>query len=118
MEYYPFDQQQCKVVLVNRGNAKKNVQLIADGLVYNGPTDMLQYYIETPTFIATENNTLVVKINLGRRMVNVILNTFLPTILIVLVSWYYTWAHKCSHLCSSDFTTNCVYVNVLSPIVD
>ena len=86
MHYYPFDRQSCEILIVNRGIVKDNVELIAEELIYNGPEDYLEYFIQEPTFTTDENNTLRVKMVLKRRILNVASNTFLPVILIVLVS--------------------------------
>ena len=86
MHYYPFDRQSCEILIVNRGIVKDNIQLIAEELIYNGPTDYLEYFIQEPTFTTDENNTLRVKMILKRRILNVASNTFLPVVLIVLVS--------------------------------
>ena len=85
MADYPFDYQSCEVILINKGNVDNIVELIQDTLVYSGPTDVLQYFIEQPFFVPSSDNSVIVKINLSRRIQNVILNTFLPTVLIILV---------------------------------
>ena len=54
MEFYPFDRQNCQIILVNKGNAGENVKLIEDTLSYLGPIDMLQYYIEKPIFLPSK----------------------------------------------------------------
>ena len=88
MTYYPFDRQSCQITLVNKGNAGENVQLIEDSIAYLGPESMVMYYIEKPIFVPSENNSIIVKINLGRRLLNVMTSTFLPTIIIVMVCIY------------------------------
>ena len=85
MANYPFDHQSCEIILINKGYVDDTVELIQDTLLYKGPTDVLQYFIEKPSFVTTRNNSVVVRINLSRRLQNVMLNTFLPTILITLV---------------------------------
>ena len=85
MADYPFDYQSCEVILINKGYVDNIVELIQDTLVYTGPTDVLQYFIEQPFFVPSSDNSVIVKINLSRRIQNVILNTFLPTVLIILV---------------------------------
>ena len=46
MHYYPFDRQSCEILIVNRGIVKDNVELIAEELIYNGPEDYLEYFIQ------------------------------------------------------------------------
>ena len=85
MTYYPFDRQSCQITLVNKGNAGENIQLIEDAITYLGPENMVMYYIEKPIFVPSGNNSIVVKIILSRRLLNVMTSTFLPTLIIVMV---------------------------------
>ena len=84
MANYPFDHQSCEIILINKGNVDNSIELIQDTLAYNGPTDVSQYIINEVHFVPS-SNSVVVKIDLSRRMTNVILNTFLPTAIIILV---------------------------------
>ena len=84
MANYPFDYQSCEIILINKGNVDNSIELIQDNLAYNGPTDVSQYIINLVHFVQ-RSNSVVVKIDLSRRMTNVILNTFLPTAIIILV---------------------------------
>ena len=84
MANYPFDHQSCEIILINKGNVDNSIELIQDTLAYNGPTDVSQYIINE-VYFAPSSNSVVVKIDLSRRMTNVILNTFLPTAIIILV---------------------------------
>ena len=84
MANYPFDHQSCEIILINKGNVDNSIELIQDTLAYNGPTDVSQYIINEVHFVP-RSNSVVVKIDLSRRMTNVILNTFLPTAIIILV---------------------------------
>ena len=84
MANYPFDHQSCEIILINKDNEDNTIELIQDTLAYSGPTDVSQYIINEVHFVRG-NNSVIVKIDLSRRMQNVILNTFLPTAIIILV---------------------------------
>ena len=93
MANYPFDHQSCEIILINKDNEDNTIELIQDTLAYSGPTDVSQYIINEVHFVP-RSNSVIVKIDLSRRMQNVILNTFLPTAIIILViifvDTYYT----------------------------
>ena len=54
LQKYPFDNQECFLVLVNKGSNHNNVQLISPlKVAYNGGQDFLNYIIEKPEIIDT-----------------------------------------------------------------
>ena len=83
---YPFDNQECLIVLVNKGNDGENVQLILEKLTYSGSRNVLQYVIENPVVLESFNNSIVIKIKFSRKVLNEMLTTLLPCILICIVS--------------------------------
>ena len=51
---YPFDNQECFLILVNKGSNRNIVQLISPlKVAYNGGQDFLNYVIEKPEIIDT-----------------------------------------------------------------
>ena len=85
LDYYPFDGQNCPIILINKGNEGKNIELIPDKITYLGPTTMKQYRIVTPEFVSTKDNTIKVEIKFRRDIMRQFLITILPTVLIVMV---------------------------------
>ena len=86
LSYYPFDRQNCLIVLINDGEKEDNVILEPEKLTYSGPKDLLQYFIEESVFIPKDGkNAIVIKIGFGRRFMNVMLTAILPAILIDMV---------------------------------
>ena len=83
---YPFDNQECLIVLVNKGNDGENVQLLLEKLTYSGSRNVLQYVIENPVVLESFNNSIVIKIKFSRKVLNEMLTTLLPCILICIVS--------------------------------
>ena len=48
LRYYPFDSQNCQIILTYQGNEGDNIELIEDKLSYLGPITMKQYDIDVP----------------------------------------------------------------------
>ena len=58
LQNYPFDNQECLVILVNTVSNHDIVQLISSPTVaYNGGPNFLNYVIETPEVIKKSNTT-------------------------------------------------------------
>ena len=86
LDYYPFDGQNCPIILINKGDEGENIEFIQDKLTYLGPSTMKQYQIGTPEFVSTKDNTIKVEIKFRRDTMSELLTTILPTVLIVIVS--------------------------------
>lgn len=91
MAFYPFDTQQCSVILSNKGNSGKFIKLVKDKLEYLGPIDLTQYFVKDTQMsdyrVPPDNPAVRVDIIFGRRILAPILTTYLPTILLCLVSF-------------------------------
>ena len=58
LQNYPFDNQECLVILVNTESNHDIVQLISSPIVaYSGGPNFLNYVIETPEVIKKSNTT-------------------------------------------------------------
>ena len=79
MMWYPFDTQSCTMEFRPEGNLEANIKLVVESLVYQGPTDLTQYFIKTRNMIfrATDESVVVV-VTLGRQLVGVVLSNFQP----------------------------------------
>ena len=86
LDYYPFDGQNCPIILINKGDEGENIEFIQDKLIYLGPPTMKQYQITIP-FVSTKDNTIKVEIKFRRDTMSELLTTILPTVLIVIVSY-------------------------------
>ncbi len=92
MSVYPFDTQNCSVILVMKGNSGNFVRLVPSGVSYLGPTDLTMYFVKNVTMDDVLIHpggveAVAVKLIFGRRILTRILTTYLPTFLICLVSF-------------------------------
>ena len=85
ISYYPFDIQECLIIIVNQETDTENVQLIEDELKYLGPSSVFQYEVEKVSFVKNEN-AIIVKIRFNRKLLTAFLTIILPGVLICLVS--------------------------------
>ena len=86
ISYYPFDIQECLIIIVNQETDTENVQLIEDELKYLGPSSVFQYEVEKVSFVKTKNeNAIIVKIRFNRKLLTAFLTIILPGVLICLV---------------------------------
>ena len=46
MMWYPFDTQSCTMEFRPEGNLDANIKLVVESLIYQGPTDLTQYFIK------------------------------------------------------------------------
>ena len=111
LDYYPFDGQNCPIILINKGDEGENIEFIQDKLTYLGPTTMKQYQIGTPEFVSTKDNTIKVEIKFRRDTMSELLTTILPTVLIVIVSYFEIYQFFCrllylNNFFQSSFATN------------
>ena len=84
--YYPFDHQNCEIILAYQGNEEDFIKLIADNLTYLGPTTMKQYEIDMIEFEPNQDNKIKIAIKFSRNILRELLTIIFPTILIVIVS--------------------------------
>ena len=64
LQNYPFDNQQCLLILVNIESNHDIVQLISSSKVaYNGGPSFLNYVIETPEVLKQSNITNGIHLN-------------------------------------------------------
>ncbi len=117
LTYYPFDRPQCEIIftlsvstlergwiimhlntlsLKLQGNSGKFSELVAGSLEYLGPSDLLQYYVQSVRFLddytipAMEKEGITgvqVQVELGRRLLSQMLATYLPTAALCIVSF-------------------------------
>ena len=85
LNYYPFDHQNCLIVLVN-GNDGEEIELVEGNLIYSGSKNVLQYVIEGLEYSAFEDDNIKIKIGFTRDIGNEMLTIFIPCILICIVS--------------------------------
>jgi len=87
MQWFPFDTQVCTMEFRPEGNSDANIKLLVDSLNYEGPQDLTQYFIRKQSMIFRDNDeSIVVTVILGRRLIGNILTVFLPTLIMVIMS--------------------------------
>ena len=62
--HYPFDSQNCRIILANQGNEGEDIELIGQNLTYLGPTTMKQYDIDSVEFEQSQDNKIKIMIKL------------------------------------------------------
>ena len=91
MRVFPFDTQNCSIILIMKGNSGKFAHLVIDEFKYLGPIDLTQYFVKgiNSTYMMVEDDVSAVEFNVvfGRRILGTILTTYLPTIIICIVSF-------------------------------
>ena len=96
MSIFPFDTQNCSIVMVMAGNSGKFVHLVIDQFKYLGPVDLTQYFVKSINSNITivedgtvEDQVLAVEFRVifGRRILGTFLTTYLPTIIICIASF-------------------------------
>ena len=92
MKSYPFDDQTChaKIGIDNPG---KFVQLMTDKMHYLGQSNIMQYMIIDEQYFL-EDDLIIVKIVLGRNILNVILTTILPSLFVMIVALSTNFYHE------------------------
>ena len=87
MQWFPFDTQSCTMEFRPEGNSDAYIKLLVGSLNYEGPQDLTQYFIRNQSMIfRVQDESIVVTVILGRRLVGNILTVFLPTIIMVIMS--------------------------------
>ena len=96
MRVFPFDTQNCSIVMVMSGNSGKFIHMVIDQFKYLGPIDLTQYFVKfiDSNYAIVEDGTdedevpaIEFKIIFGRRILGTILTTYLPTFIICIVSF-------------------------------
>ena len=85
MAYYPFDTQICTMDITLNVVQTPFCQLTVESLLYEGPEDLVQYFIRSRHMVLARINKsqgVRVYIVLGRRLLSNILTVYLPTILL------------------------------------
>ena len=95
LDYYPFDGQNCPIILINKGDEGENIEFIQDRIAYLGPSTMKQYIIKKPEFVSTQDNKIKIEIKFRRDTMSELLTTVLPTVLIVIVSYFEIYQFFC-----------------------
>ena len=54
MDHYPFDIQECQGIVSIATESDFFVKLIAKDLMYNGPTNLMQYVLDDISFIKND----------------------------------------------------------------
>ena len=72
----------------------KYIELVPDEVRYTGPRDLSQYFVKgTAIGISRtldeneEKKGVVIRITLGRKLLNTVMTTYIPTVLLVLISY-------------------------------
>lgn len=91
MNIYPFDSQQCQMQFIMKGNSGNFARLRKSVLRYTGKIDLTQYFIKGwqiyESKLASNLDSVIVEIALGRRILSEIMTTYLPTTLICIVAF-------------------------------
>ena len=88
MQNFPFDHQECEIIMESAGNERFYVKLKALNISYNGPMNIAQYVIGDMKIGDFANGTVLkAHIRIERRISNEILTKIFPTIIIVLVKY-------------------------------
>ena len=83
LSWYPFDTQNCFMNLTL--DSSIFVMLAPKEVVYHGAVDLAQYYVKNTTMDA-DDDFVVVKVTLGRRILSNLLTVYVPTILLNIIA--------------------------------
>ena len=123
LAWYPFDEQECQILLDLIETDSKYIELIPEHVRYTGP-EVLSQYIVTQTSISIsrqledqeEKKGVVVTIKLGRKLLNEIMTTYIPTCLLVIISYATSFYHR--DLFETVIAVNLTCMLVLGKIVN
>ena len=90
MAWYPFDVQECHIEMILDGVLDNYADLLADDVIFTGPTELTQYFVQNYVIGKKSIKTkeaVVVSITLGRRLLGTFLTIFFPTILLNLIGY-------------------------------
>ena len=89
MNWYPFDTQVCSMTISVTEDLNDFITIEADGHENLGPVELTQYFIRNTemniNLIGNNQQAVIFKVTLGRRLLGTILTVFLPTILMNVV---------------------------------
>ena len=89
MNWYPFDTQVCSMTISVTEDLNDFITIEADGHENLGPVELTQYFIRNTemniNLIGDNQQAVIFKVTLGRRLLGTILTVFLPTILMNVV---------------------------------
>ena len=98
LAWYPFDQQECHIVLELSEKDAKYIELVPHKITYLGAVDLSQYHIQGFSIEQLKNTNekagIVVSVTLGRKLLNTIMTTYIPTILLVIISYATSFYHR------------------------
>jgi hypothetical protein len=81
---YPFDSQTCTFTFTVAASIRNLVDLQKGEFEYTGPADLTQYFVKTMRMDRFDvENEVVIKIVLGRKILNEVLLTYIPTAMII-----------------------------------
>ena len=84
---FPFDKQECSIILKNKGKEGDSIQLTPKKLSYFGPKSLGDYDIEEPKYVdASTENAIIIRVRFSRNVWNELLNTLMPSFLLAMVS--------------------------------
>ena len=83
LAWYPFDTQNCFMNLTL--DSSIFVMLAPNDVVYLGEVDLAQYYVKNTTMDA-DDDFVVVKVTLGRRILSSLLTVYVPTLLLNIIA--------------------------------
>ena len=86
MNWYPFDTQKCRMTFAVTKDMNNFIRIIGNGHTYTGPVELTQYFVRNsemfPEMIGGRQQSIVLEVTLGRRLLGTILTIFLPTVLL------------------------------------
>ena len=89
MNWYPFDTQVCSTTISVTEDLNDFITIEGNGHKNLGPVELTQYFIRNTemniNLIGNNQQAVIFKITLGRRLLGTILTVFLPTILMNVV---------------------------------
>ena len=89
MQWYPFDTQICSMMISLTEDLNDFITLQSNGHENLGPVELTQYFIRATemnvNIIGVEQQAVIFKVSLGRRLLGTILTVFLPTVLLNLL---------------------------------
>ena len=97
MNWFPFDIQECQMVIGIKGKGKELINLAIEKLKYLGEDSVNQYVIRTSELVKMEEtNQIKVVIKMDRNLLTIVLTTIVPTVLLNMIT-YSTTFFKDSH---------------------
>ena len=105
MAWYPFDVQQCHMIMASKEAFEPFIELRAEKIAYVGETLLTKYEVHNVTMDIIDLNythAVSVEITLGRELLSVIMNIFVPTLVLNIISY------------STNFYKDCYFESVIT----